>query len=147
MGTADLLDMLIANEPNTDFSLALGADTFMDLTTFKWKRSRDVLDLVGRRLLVIYRLLDAGSRFCEHDLRQRIAKVNEDQCKNSMAATAAAASVDESVGPARLLQIPTLTATSSSLVRATANEAVLNDMLVPQVLEYIKEKGLYAFDS
>lgn len=149
VGTADLLDMLIADEPDTDFSFALGADTFMDLTTFKWRRSHDVLDLFGGRLIVIYRLLDNESNFCQNDLQERIAKVNADQCRkeevgsdgNSMNACSGGGSN----GPARLLQIPTLTATSSSLVRSTTDEAVLKDLLVPNVLEFIKEKELYAF--
>jgi len=138
VGTADLLDMLLADEPNTNFSFALGADTFMDLTTFKWRRSHDVLDLVSSRLLVIYRLLDSDSKFCEHDLQERIAKVNSDQCRKE-------GKEGGNNGPARLLQIPTLTTTSSSLVRSTADESVLGDLLVPEVLDYIKQRELYSF--
>ena len=39
-GTADLLDMLLEREPETDFSLAMRADTFMDLTDWKCRRSQ-----------------------------------------------------------------------------------------------------------
>ena len=84
VGTADLLDMLLDEEPNANFSFALGADTFMDLTTFKWRRSHDVLDLVGGRLMVIYRQTEsAESRYCEKDLQNRIDMVNKERCHDA----------------------------------------------------------------
>ncbi len=55
MGTADLLHMLRNSNPYVDFSLLLGSDTSLDLTSWKWRRSRDVIQLVDGRLLVIQR--------------------------------------------------------------------------------------------
>ena len=55
VGTADLLEMLQRQEPETEFTFCLGGDTFLDLTAWKWKRSKDVLRLLDRRLVVIYR--------------------------------------------------------------------------------------------
>ena len=55
VGTADLLEMLQRQQPDTDFTFCLGGDTFLDLTAWKWKRSKDVLRLLDRRLVVIYR--------------------------------------------------------------------------------------------
>ena len=142
VGTADLLDMLLDEEPNTNVSFALGADTFMDLTTFKWRRSHDVLDLVGGRLMVIYRQTEsAESRYCEKDLQNRIDMVNKERCHDAKGHEEGAASPD---GPAMLLK-PDLRAISSSLARSTTDEAQLELLLEPKVLQYIKEKGFYAF--
>ena len=47
VGTAELLEMLMEQEPLTEFSFALGQDTFMDLTTFKWRRTRDIFSLLN----------------------------------------------------------------------------------------------------
>ena len=65
VGTADLLEMLIEQSQNsemsgteTEFSFCLGADTFMDLTNWKWKRSKDVIQLLNGRLIVINRRIE-----------------------------------------------------------------------------------------
>ena len=143
VGTADLLDMLLDEEPNASFSFALGADTFMDLTTFKWRRSHDVLDLVGGRLMVIYRQTEsAESRYCEKDLQKRIDMVNKERRHEARGHGEGAA--PSAGGPAMLLQ-PDLQAISSSLARSTTDEAQLELLLEPKVLQYIKEKGFYAF--
>ena len=55
VGTAELLEMLMEQEPLTEFSFALGQDTFMDLTTFKWRRTRDIFSLLNARLVVFHR--------------------------------------------------------------------------------------------
>ena len=143
VGTADLLDMLLDEEPNANFSFALGADTFMDLTTFKWRRSHDVLDLLGGRLVVIYRQTEnAESRYCEKDLQERIDTVNKERHRDVRGHDEkGAASAD---GPAMLFK-PDLQAISSSLARSTTDEAQLALLLEPKVLQYIKEKQFYAF--
>jgi len=142
VGTADLLDMLLEEELNTEFSFALGADTFMDLTTLKWKRSHDVLDLVGSRLVVIYRQVEEEQpRYCEQDLLQRIDKVNKGSCKSQSNGSDAGTNC----GPAMLLNIPSLEAMSSSMARTTTDEATLKILLEPKVLQYIKQRQLYAF--
>jgi len=48
-----LLDMLTTDEPNVDFAIALGSDTFIDLASVKWKRTEDVFKLVGHRIVVV----------------------------------------------------------------------------------------------
>ena len=53
--------MLINDEPDVEFTLALGADTFIDLVNGKWRRSEDVLQLVGYRIVVFRRLSEEGS--------------------------------------------------------------------------------------
>ena len=135
--------MLLDEEPNASFSFALGADTFMDLTTFKWRRSHDVLDLVGGRLMVIYRQTEsAESRYCEKDLQNRIDMVNKERCHEAKGHEEGTASSAD--GPAILLKAD-LQAISSSLARSTTDEAELKMLLEPNVLQYIKEKRFYAF--
>lgn len=135
--------MLLDEEPDTKFSFALGADTFMDLTTFKWRRSHDVLDLVGGRLMVIYRQRESTeSRYCEKDLQSRIDMVNKQRRHDAKGQEEDAALPAD--GPAMLLK-PDLQAISSSLARSTTDEAILSRLLEPKVLQYIKEKGFYAF--
>jgi nicotinate (nicotinamide) nucleotide adenylyltransferase len=124
VGTADLLDMLIEQEPETDFFLCLGSDTFIDLTDWKWKRSKDILTLLEGRMLVIDR--PDGTAV---GLRERIDGINSTQQKASV----------------RLLRVPTLEAVSSTMIRSCRDEKILQRLLVPQVLEYIKKQKMYSF--
>ena len=123
VGTADLLDMLIEQEPETDFFFCLGSDTFIDLTDWKWKRSKDILSLLKGRILVIDR--PDGTAI---GLRERIDEINNTQTAN-----------------VRLLRVPTLKAVSSTMIRACRDEEVLQRLLVPAVLEYIKKQKMYSF--
>jgi len=54
---------------------------------------------------------------------------------------------EDSPSPVHLLKIESLTSVSSSLIRSTTNENVeiLNNMLQPDVLDYIIKKKLYGF--
>lgn len=126
VGTAELLEMLMEEEPNTDFSFCLGGDTFMDLATFKWRRSKDVLKLLGGRLVVLFR-----RGMSEDELRERVAEVNATDAMNNI----------------RLLEIPALRQVSSSMVRLTSREEALSHMVSPAVLDYIRRNNLYAFNS
>lgn len=126
VGTADLLEMLMKQEPETDFSFCLGSDTFMDLTAWKWRRSKDVLRLIDGRLVVLYRKGTKGS-----DLHKRIQTVNEMEGKGNII----------------LLEIPSLREVSSTSVRSLADDDKLSDLVSPEVLTYIKEHRLYAFSE
>jgi nicotinic acid mononucleotide adenylyltransferase len=55
--------MLTTDEPNVEFTLALGADTFVDLVNGKWRRSEDVLKLVEYRIVVFRRLIEEDNDF------------------------------------------------------------------------------------
>lgn len=123
MGTADLLDMLLEQEPETDFTFCLGSDTFIDLTDWKWKRSRDILSLLQGRIIVIDR--PKGSL---EGVQDRIDKINESE----------SASV-------RLLRVPTLDAVSSTMIRSCRDEETLEGLLDPTVLAYMKEQKMYSF--
>jgi nicotinic acid mononucleotide adenylyltransferase len=115
-GTADLLDNLFEQEPETDFAFCLGSDAFVDLADLKWKRSEDVLSL--GRFVVVDRL---GSK----ELHDRI----QQQTSSNIV----------------LLQIPTLDAVSSTMIRSCGNEDTLKSLLTPAVFDYLKEQKMYRF--
>ena len=135
IGTADLLNMLTKDEPEVAFTLALGADTFIDLASGKWRRTDDVFNLVGRRMIVFRRReSDAdGADALERDrlLRESIAKWQPDNMQPSI----------------RVVEIPTLSDVSSSAARRSTDETVLKAMLSREVLEYLQQNRMYSFSS
>ena len=127
VGTADLLEILMEEEPDTDFSFCMGADTFMDLTAWKWRRSKDVLKLLNGRLIVLYRegmLLSA-------DLHHRLDAVNKMDGRGNIV----------------LMRIPTLGNASSTSVRSSSDEKTLSSIVSPDVVKYMRENKLYAFSE
>jgi nicotinate (nicotinamide) nucleotide adenylyltransferase len=128
VGTADLLEMLMEEEPHVDFTFCLGTDTFMDLTNWKWRRSKDVLTLLNGRIVVLLR-----KGMTKHDeLRERIKSVNE----------------ADGNGNVVLLEIPSLQEISSSSVRSCTNEdELLERLATPQVLDYMRKHKLYSFSD
>ncbi|KAL9182305.1 hypothetical protein ACHAXT_012957 [Thalassiosira profunda] len=136
IGTADLLDMLTKEEPEVDFTLALGADTFIDLASGKWRRTDDVFNLVGRRMIVFRRKEsdDGGTDALEGDrlLRESIAKWQQP---------------NDTQPSIQLIQIPALSDVSASAVRRSTDEAELKAMLSSNVLEYLQQNRMYSFSS
>lgn len=138
VGTAELLELLMEQEPMTEFSFALGQDTFMDLTTFKWRRTRDIFSLLNARLVVFHRKQQEDS---DHDdgkkmLQQRIchiAKELKEVCPT----------LEENL---TIVHVQ-LSSISSTKVRETIDESFLQEALHPNVLQYIKDKQLYAFSQ
>eukprot|EP01029_Cantina_marsupialis_P027634 TRINITY_DN773115_c0_g1_i1.p1 TRINITY_DN773115_c0_g1~~TRINITY_DN773115_c0_g1_i1.p1 ORF type:complete len:211 (-),score=40.70 TRINITY_DN773115_c0_g1_i1:110-742(-) len=47
LGTIDLVEYLIKNHENVDFSFAMGGDTFNDLCAGKWKRGDELMDMIS----------------------------------------------------------------------------------------------------
>ena len=125
--------MLIEDEPDSDFSLALGTDTFVDLTCCKWRRSEDILRLINGRVLVINRKIENDAKISSstHITESRIQKVNEKFADNKV--------------HAMNIYIPSLSSVSSSLVRSSKDSKILAGCLIPSVLSYIEQKQLYAF--
>lgn len=124
IGTAELLELLLDQEPDTDFSFALGGDTFMDLTNWKWRRSRDVMSLLHGRLIVLLR----NDHVPEQVLNERIQHINQQEG-----------------GQARLLNISSLKPISSTLLRSKQERKELEGMVSPKVLDYIVRNKLYGF--
>lgn len=135
VGTADLLDMLIEDEPNSDFTLALGADTFVDLTSYKWRRSEDVLKLVEGRVLILNRKASNESNESSFSnlVEDRIQEVNERFSCN----------MKRSIK----INIDTLSSVSSTIVRSSRDHSILAECLVPSVRDFIESKKLYAFSN
>jgi len=172
IGTADLLDMLTTDEPNVDFTLALGSDTFIDVASGRWKRTEDVFKLVGHRMVVFRR-----------KKRRSVvggnggATTSAEETNNGYAAAATSAAADISMVEKNttyeddeLLQdlitkwqiinptthstsihvvcIPTtLTDVSSSAVRQCTNLQELKEMVSQSVIDYVVEHKLYAFSE
>jgi nicotinic acid mononucleotide adenylyltransferase len=120
------------------YSFVMGADTFLDLTAGKWKESARVLDLLQGRLVVLER-------------EQLTAKSASTTSSTSMgddngAANAALKEAVEAVSGARLLKVDNLNHISSSQVRACPSVAAIQEqnMVVPAVLEYMRQHELYA---
>ena len=133
VGTADLLNMLTTNEPNVDFTLALGTDTFIDLASGKWRRTEEVFKLVGHRMIVFRRISNNDNddgEGKEEMIQQCIAKWQL---------------LHESKSSIQLVTIPSLSNVSSSAVRSTKDETVLKGLICEPVLEYMKQNKLYAF--
>lgn len=124
VGTADLLDLLLEQEPESDFTFCLGSDTFIDLTNWKWRRSKDILKLLQGRILVV----DRPGNTITDGLQERIDAVNKRESAN-----------------VRLLRVPSLDSVSSTMIRSCADEEKLKSLLVPAVLAYIKEQKMYSF--
>ena len=49
------MDHIQIQEPDVDFTLLLGMDTFMDLSNYKWKRVEDIFKMIQGRIIVVYR--------------------------------------------------------------------------------------------
>lgn len=140
IGTADLLDMLIHNEPDVDFTLALGADTFIDLASGKWRRTEDIFHLVGYRMVVFRRLSEEESNNNNND--DDGGKKKDELLQESVAkySTTQSSSI-------KIIEIPTLSSVSSSAVRRTTDETILKEMLSSNVLDYIRQNQMYSFSD
>ncbi|KAL7476348.1 hypothetical protein ACHAW6_002218 [Cyclotella cf. meneghiniana] len=131
VGTADILTMLTSNEPEVDFTLALGADTFIDLANGKWRRTEEVFKHVGHRVIVFRRLSENNN-----------GPEKEEQIQRGIAKWEL---LNEAVSSIRLVGIPSLTDASSSTARSTTDETILSKLVTKSILEYIKQNKLYAF--
>jgi nicotinic acid mononucleotide adenylyltransferase len=117
------------------YSFVMGADTFLDLTAGKWKESARVLDLLQGRLVVLEReQLTANSALS--------TSTDDDNAADNVALKNAV----EEVPGARLLRVDNLNHISSSQVRACPSVAEIQEqnMVVPAVLEYMRQHGLYS---
>ena len=147
VGTADLLTMMTTDEPNVDFTLALGADTFIDLVNGKWRRSEDVLRLVDYRIVVFRRLMKEDDEESEQ-LRQQ-SDIDVQECIAKLRQRVQSTTSQLAI---RVTQIPDATNlrganVSSSAARCTTDEVLLRQILSDDVLNFIKEKRMYAFSE
>jgi nicotinic acid mononucleotide adenylyltransferase len=120
--------MFMAQEPDSDFTFCLGSDTFFDLTEWKWRRSKDILKLLQGRIVVLNRR--GLQRHSPESSQERVDKVNLTENAQVI-----------------LLEVPSLGAVSSSLVRSCRDEAEVEELVAEGVLKYIKEPRLYGFST
>jgi len=139
VGTFDLLDYLDEENRNKgvkeEFTLAMGADTFMDLTTLKkWKKPKEIILMVEGRFVVKLRL--GENSFSESQILERIKTVNR--------------SFQEEI-PSFQMRVELITEsssdTSSTAARETRDEEQLARYLDKNVIDYIKTNNLYMFSS
>ena len=165
IGTADILDMLTTHEPNVDFTLALGSDTFIDLASGKWKRTEDVFTLIGHRIVVFHRkrrrktastgivnVGNHGGNETNHASAtpmsvEDAASLDEDDEKllHDLVAKWQIINPSTQSSSIQTVTIPTLTNVSSSAVRQSTDVEALKEMISESVLDYIRQHKLYAF--
>jgi len=159
IGTADLLDMFLAEEPNVDFTFTMASDTFTDFTDMKWRRSLDVVKLLQGRILIILRKIgnsDADDEAKWNEVKRRMDKLNTERVwdKNENVVVEGTNEENETAdrrrgntymeNPVRTIQIPSLTAVSSTVIRKSDDELKVRELVHPQVVDYILEHKLYA---
>jgi nicotinic acid mononucleotide adenylyltransferase len=169
VGTADLLEMLMEDEatqeatqdnddhnddavaiPKTEFSFCLGADTFMDLTDWKWKRSKDVLRLLEGRLVVVNRKQEGASK---NDQVNQQQKQQQDKPSEQTLADLLRERINDTNttplanGEIILLDIPSLGDVSSSKIRNAGDKELVKHMLSLKVLDYVIANNLYGFGT
>ncbi|RLN88406.1 hypothetical protein BBJ28_00004303 [Nothophytophthora sp. Chile5] len=121
LGSIDLVLFLLERHPNTNFTMVLGGDTYVDLLAGRWKRGEELMRLV--KLLVVDRKgVDSPWR----------------QTEEQVAASAACV---------RYVHVPELSEVSSTMMRASPDRELLARHLDAEVVDYIVEHQLYAFAS
>ena len=175
VGTADLLEMLITQEEqqggnnkngeeevvrvhhaSTEFSFCLGADTFMDLTDWKWKRSKDVLKLLNGRLVVVNRKQQnqqQQEQQQEGNSNNNNQQQQEQEQKLILLLRQRIDYINTSLnGQVILLDVPTLGNVSSSMARSLLSSSSKNgdttiknlkNTLPLTVVDYIRKHELY----
>ena len=173
VGTADILDMLIENEPDVDFTWAIGEDAFIDLASGKWKRAEDIFRLLGHRIIVFRRSIHYNNNAVDEDGIKELPTNDNNNDNNEteqilrdcvtkwtlhrpIGGTAGlngeagltSSSSSSSSSSIKLVHVPTLSSNvSSSAARATSDETILNTMLSNNVLDYIRHHCMYSFSG
>jgi nicotinic acid mononucleotide adenylyltransferase len=173
VGTADILDMLIENEPDVDFTWAIGEDAFIDLACGKWKRAEDIFKLLGHRIVVFRRSLhDNNNNDNDNEDKAKELLTNNNNNNNdneemerilqdcvtkwslhppivnTVGLNIENGLTSPSSSSIKLVHVPTLSSNvSSSAARATNDETILNTLLSNNVLDYIRHHCMYSFSE
>ena len=130
IGTADLLEYFQNTANNEECTLCLGADTFLDLVSGKWRRTNDILQLCQGRFIVLYRKEeDISNSLAEHETEYQ-EEHSEQPCPHQQAKLQQAIDkLNEQYGAhsAQLLHIPTLGSVSSTLIRTLSSASSLGN--------------------
>ena len=123
--------MLLGGADELELTLLLGADTFMNLTEWKWLRPKDIFKLTNGRIIIFVRKEE--EMITEDRLLERIEEIKQKFAEDS----------DIDGNNIQLLNVSTLTEIFSSAVRKSKE----TDDIMPGVSAYIKEHNLYAFSK
>ena len=118
LGSIDLIRFLIKQHPDTRFTMLLGADTFADLQSGKWKSGEELVQLVN--IVVMQRKGYDAPRLSTGTLAMNESCVTVENLAN-------------------------LGDVSSTAVRAMSSVEELKQVLIPAVADYIIQHKLYAF--
>lgn len=129
--------MLAKDAPDVDFTLALGADTFIDLASGKWRRTEDVFALTDYRMVVFPRIREGS----EGDGINSLTGDSVDPVLQESIAKWQPAGDQPSI---RVVRVPVLSSISSSAVRRSMDEKFLSEALSSEVLQYIRRHRMYA---
>lgn len=148
VGTADLLDMLIEAQNGShmedEFTFSLGSDAFLDLTNWKWRRSKDIFKLINFRILVIQRLSPSSNSSTQDEdlVSESVLKQRIEEVYSQMA--------DEGIKVERnifVTRCTSLSAVSSSSVRSSNDDRYLSKVLNSSVFHHIKKNKMYGYAS
>ena len=138
LGTSDLLDYLLEknkmNNIEEEFTLAMGVDTFMDLTSYKWRRPKDIIQMVEGRFIV--KLRNTDDSVDKREILERISRVNSDLENDKLHTRMDVHLITEAVS-----------SVSSTAARNTSDEEKLSMHLDQSIIDYIKVNKLYKFSS
>mmetsp|Transcript_10937 Transcript_10937/g.20437 ORF Transcript_10937/g.20437 Transcript_10937/m.20437 type:complete len:307 (-) Transcript_10937:204-1124(-) len=167
VGTVDLLDMLLKQDDSLEITLALGADTFMDLTRWKWKRSKDIIRMIKGRMIVFQRIFHGdevekvkGSNILHNTsstanvskVRNNAALISDDEILERIndVANLLKDTCPNLKDHVMVVKLPNLSSVSSSKLRRCNSKedlSLLREELDQRVLEYIKTNKLYGFST
>jgi len=131
----------------------MGADTFIDLTSWKWRRSKDVLSLLDGRLLVIHRAMDhnatatATATGCNESSSKTKNEENEGIAEQVELRLLKVNEMFGDNGVAKAVHVPHLSSISSTIVRSTKDIGQLTQWLSNEVVAYMKDNCLYRFSE
>lgn len=148
VGTVDILDFILSHFPTLQLQLVLGTDTFRDLIAGKWKQS-DRCDISPIHILP-FRILKHA--FFNFDLCFRILTMVTLHVISRQGVEASVSGTPPTQARVFHHHVPWLTEVSSSQIRGLyaasvergEQSALLEDLLDPPVLEYIKANNLYS---
>mmetsp|Transcript_11105 Transcript_11105/g.12264 ORF Transcript_11105/g.12264 Transcript_11105/m.12264 type:complete len:278 (-) Transcript_11105:141-974(-) len=148
LGTIDLLEFLIkeyeVENIHPEFTLAMGADTFMDLLSKKWRRWNDIIQTVQGRFVVKIRGTTNDDSINEEKLKKSVLeKIDEYNEKHMDACSCLPASYSLNV---QFLE-GAVSNTSSSGLRENGSELFWKECLTKEVFEYISHNELYCFNN
>jgi nicotinic acid mononucleotide adenylyltransferase len=123
---------------SVEYTLALGDDTFMDLSEWKWRRSKDIIEILQGRIVIFRRLTKVDTSKTkgpvDDKLKDRINLIADELKQTCPDLKHNLCIMDVELSPI-----------SSSLARECKGEEGLSSMLSDKVVNYIKDHKMYAF--